>query len=278
MAEHSAIQWTNHTWNPWHGCHKVSPGCAHCYMFQEKKQYGQDPNLVVKSKTKFNDPLKWKDPALVFTCSWSDWFIEEADEWRDEAWGIIRRTPLLTYQILTKRIERAIDHLPPDWPLKNVWLGVSVENQHFALERLPRLLTLPAHVRFVSAEPLLGPVDLTVPLIRAALEYRPIHWLIIGGESGPKARPMDVEWARSLLRQCRELGIAPFVKQIGAKPFDSKIPVEVEVTPTKMRALSSNALTVSDRKGGDPFEWPMDLRVREFPSLQRKEAMAIEGF
>ena len=158
MSERTGIGWTEATWNPWHGCHKVSPGCKNCYMFREKRQYGQDPDVVVRSKTKFYDPLKWKEPRLVFTCSWSDWFIEEADAWRDEAWDIIRRTPH-TYQILTKRIERAADHLPPGWPLPNVWLGVSVENQRYADERIPRLLDIPAAVRFVSYEPALGPVD-----------------------------------------------------------------------------------------------------------------------
>src|SRR6266498_5551388 len=123
MGETTGIAWTQRTWNPWHGCHKVSAGCKNCYMFREKRQYGQDPDVVVRSKTTFNAPLKWKDSALVFTCSWSDWFIEEADPWRDEAWDVIRRTPHLTYQILTKRIERASSCLPKDWPLKNVWLG-----------------------------------------------------------------------------------------------------------------------------------------------------------
>src|SRR5688572_27904734 len=81
MGDRTDIAWTQKTWNPWHGCHKVSPGCKFCYMFREKRQYGQDPDVVVKSKTKFNEPLKWKEPSLVFTCSWSDWFIEEADPW-----------------------------------------------------------------------------------------------------------------------------------------------------------------------------------------------------
>ena len=111
MAIQSKIQWTNATWNPWHGCKKVSPGCKFCYMYRDKERYNQDPTTVLKSKTKFNAPLQWNEPKLIFTCSWSDWFIEEADQWRAEAWKIIKNTPHHTYQILTKRPERIKDHL-----------------------------------------------------------------------------------------------------------------------------------------------------------------------
>lgn len=196
-------------------------------MFREKRQYGQEPTLVVKSKTKFREPLKWKNPALVFTCSWSDWFIEEADNgWRDEAWDIIRATPHLTYQILTKRIERAADHLPPDWPLKNVWLGVSVENQEYADRRIPPLLDIPATVRFLSVEPLIGAVDLvswfdnidrtrTGSLMRIN-DFEPdIDWVVAGGESGPDSRPSHPGWLRSLRDQCIEADVPFHFKQWG---------------------------------------------------------------
>ncbi len=93
MSETTGIQWTEATWNPWRGCHKVSAGCKHCYMFREQIRYGSDPNQVLRSKTTFYDPLKWQEPKRIFTCSWSDWFIEEADPWRAEAWDIIRKTP-----------------------------------------------------------------------------------------------------------------------------------------------------------------------------------------
>ncbi len=134
MGEITGIGWTDATWNPWYGCSKVSPGCAHCYMFRDMKRYGSDPEVVTRSKTKFDEPRKWKTPRRVFTCSWSDWFHEGADAWRAEAWAIVRDTPHLTYQILTKRPERIADHLPPDWGegYPNVWLGTSVENQRFA--------------------------------------------------------------------------------------------------------------------------------------------------
>src|SRR5689334_23079211 len=161
MGERTNIGWTDATWNPWHGCKKVSPGCKHCYMYRDKERYGQDPTKVVRSKTKFRDPFKWADGRMVFTCSWSDWFIEEADAWRPEAWEIIKATPHHTYQILTKRPERIAGHLPPDWGrgYPNVWLGVSVENQDY-VERILRLLAEPAAVHFISAEPLLGPLNL----------------------------------------------------------------------------------------------------------------------
>src|ERR1700761_9152752 len=115
MGETTGIQWTNKSWNPWQGCRKVSAGCKFCYMFREKEKYGQNGSRIVRSKTTFTAPLKWKDPSLVFTCSWSDFFIEEADEWRQEAWDIIKATPHLTYQILTKRPERIGMCLPADW-------------------------------------------------------------------------------------------------------------------------------------------------------------------
>jgi protein gp37 len=164
MGEKSAIEWTQNTWNPWQGCRKVSPGCKFCYMYRDKIRYGQDPTIVVRSSpATFNAPLKWKEPALVFTCSWSDWFVEEADSWRDEAWDIIRRTPHLTYQVLTKRPERIANHLPADWGdgYPNVWLGTSVESQKYGMERIPLLQKIPAAVRFLSCEPLLGPVNLS---------------------------------------------------------------------------------------------------------------------
>lgn len=212
MSEHSAIEWTEATWNPWYGCTKVSPGCAHCYMFREMRQYGRDPEVVQRSKTKFRDPLRWNEPKTVFTCSWSDWFHEAADQWRDEAWEVIRQTPQHTYQILTKRPERIAGQLPwgdygDPWP--NVWLGVSVESQRW-VTRVRILATIPATVRFVSAEPLLGRI--------AALPLGGIHWLIAGGESGPGHRPTDIEWLRSLRDQCRVSGTAFFLKQLGGWP------------------------------------------------------------
>jgi protein gp37 len=208
-------------------------------MFRDKARYGQNPDVVVKSKTTL-DPFKWKTGKLVFTCSWSDWFIEEADPWRDEAWNVIRKTPHHTYQILTKRPERIDRHLPVDWPLRNVWLGVSAENQRRLEERAPILNAVPGRViRFLSIEPMIGPVDLT--------GLRDIDWIIVGGESGPGARFMSLDWVETIIRQCRNMGIPLFVKQLGE--------------------YWSKRVSAKDRKGGNMAEWPAWLRVRQWPSL-----------
>lgn len=231
MAKDSGITWTDNTWNPWQGCHKVSPGCANCYMFREKNRYGQDPATVIRSKpATFNSPLKWKEPAKVFVCSWSDFFIEEADPWRDEAWETIRNTPHLTYQILTKRPENIAGRLPEGWPFKNVWLGVTAENQEQADRRIPILLSTPAALRFVSVEPMVGPVDLGHDLCRAWSDGgltmgRYLDWVICGGESGPEAREMLPEWALLLKRQCADTNTPFFMKQMSA---GAPIPEELQ--------------------------------------------------
>lgn len=210
MSERTAIEWTGSTWNPWSGCTHVSEGCDNCYMFTLKRRWGKNPEVVERSKTTFRDPLKWKDGRLIFTCSMSDFFHVDADPWRDEAWEIIRNTPRHTYQILTKRPGRIVRHLPADWGLgyKNVWLGTSVENQANA-HRVSVLASIPAHIRFLSCEPLLGP--LTVTLDR-------MQWVIVGGESGARCRPMEMGWARHLRDQCAEAGVPYFLKQLGGNP------------------------------------------------------------
>lgn len=254
MGEASAIPWTNGTWNPWHGCRKISPGCKNCYMFSEKARYGQDPTKVVRSKTTFNAPLKWADPRLIFTCSWSDWFIEEADEWREEARErVILATPQHTYQILTKRIERAALWIPAT-PDPHVWLGVSVEDRKHGLRRIDVLRELPAAVRFLSIEPQIEDLG--------KLNLDGIHWVIVGGESGPEARPFNLTWARDIIRQCKDAGVPVFMKQIGAAAeyFD---PDGTHVFPE-----------YRDRKGENPAEWPSDLRVREFPARATGDADA----
>ena len=257
MSKTTGIEWTDKTWNPWHGCTKVSPGCAHCYMYRDKGRYGQEPEVVTRSKTTFNDPLKWHEPARVFTCSWSDFFHEAADGWRDEAWNIIRRTPHLTYQILTKRPERIAAHLPADWGegWPNVWLGVSVENQRWR-ERMGRLALIPAAVRFVSCEPLLGPVSfkwlLTEPppiaLTTAdeshALDFfrETFDWVIVGGESGPDARPMELDWARTIRDECAEAGVAFFLKQLGGYP-DARAHDKAVLDGRRHTAMPNNQTT-----------------------------------
>jgi protein gp37 len=210
MASKSSIEWTEATWNPWHGCKKISPGCKNCYMYRDKKRYGQNPKSVLRSKSTFSDPLKWLEPKIIFTCSWSDFFIEEADTWRQEAWEIIKATPQHTYQILTKRPERISNHLPADWGIgwSHVWLGVSIENQNY-VQRKETLLAVPAQTRFISAEPLIGPLEFG--------NLHGIHWIITGGESGPNARAMDLEWVRSIRDQCKRQKIFFFHKQNGGR-------------------------------------------------------------
>jgi protein gp37 len=168
MAERTGIEWAHSTWNPWMGCKKVSPGCAKCYMFRDMEFYGRDPHTVTRAASPtFRNPLKWAKSAKlasgsrIFTCSWSDWFIDKADNWREEAWRIIWETPQFNYLILTKRPERIDDCLPSNWGngYPNVWLGVSAENQKYADERIPILLSVPSIVHFISAEPLLGEIN-----------------------------------------------------------------------------------------------------------------------
>lgn len=220
MGKQTGISWTDHTWNPWRGCKKVSAGCKHCYMFSGQERWGLDPAVVVRASAKtFNDPLRWNQAKRVFTCSWSDFFIQEADEWRDEAWEIIKATPHLTYQILTKRPERILQCLPAGWGegWPNVWLGVSVENQEYWDERVPLLVRIPAKVRFVSAEPLLGPVDLEGYALSLENEMGEgaIDWIITGGESGAGFRSADLTWFRYIRDQCNYFGIPFFHKQNG---------------------------------------------------------------
>lgn len=246
MGEKSAIQWTEATWNPWHGCKKVSEGCKFCYMFRDKERYGQDPTTVIRSKTKFKEPLKWKEGKLIFTCSWSDWFIEEADDWRPEAWKIIKDTPQHTYQILTKRPGRIADNLPPDWGFgyPNVWLGVSVENQ-VHIDRIATLSKIPAEIKFISAEPLLGPLDLPIDDL--------IDWVIVGGESGNSTgkygyRPCKIEWIKDIIEQGRASALPVFVKQLGT--------------------YQAYEMNLKDSHGGDWSEWPEILRIRQMPKYR----------
>ena len=214
---------THHTWNPWRGCTMVSPGCANCYMFRQQRAYGNDPEQVVRTKT-WGEPLRWQRKAeaagrteLVFTPSWSDWFHEDADAWRPEAWALLRRCPNLIFQVLTKRPERIAEHLPPDWGegYANVWLGVSVERDDYCW-RADLLRATPARLRWVCAEPLLGPLP--------SLRLEGISWVVCGGESGPDHRPMDPRWAIELRDRCLTAGVPFYFKQSsdlrpGARPL-----------------------------------------------------------
>jgi len=199
MGKVTGIEYVDHTQNFWYGCSKVSAGCKNCFAEREMKRFGKDFDTVQRSKTTFNDPLKWKEPARVLTCSWGDFFHEDVPiAWLDDAWEIIRSTPHLTYMILTKRPQLMAKRMPEDWGegYPNVWLGVTIENENMMWRLIP-LEEIPAVVRFVSAEPLLG------PLKNLFYFSRSIDWIIAGGESGPGFRPAELDWFRNIRDQCK---------------------------------------------------------------------------
>lgn len=254
------IQWTNHSHNFWSGCHKVSEGCKYCYMHRIIEGKDQNPNNIIRAHDQyFFLPLKNKISSLYFTCSMSDFFIEEADAWRADAWEVIRKTPHHTWQILTKRPERIKDCLPNDWGngYKNVWLGVTIENEN-NFHRANTLAAVDAEIRFISAEPLIGPVDFLQEDEAGNRVIDKYQWVIIGGESGFKTgkykyRPMQLDWCYTatldlqLNTQCKV-----FIKQFGT-------------------ALGKKY----EMKGfhGDDFSlFPKYLKVREFPDVLKKNA------
>ena len=295
MSDNTKIQWTDATVNFWTGCKKVSAGCKYCYMYRDKDRYGQDPTVVIRTKdATFYRALKWKEPRLIFTCSWSDFFIEEADGWRKDAWDVIRRTPQHQWQILTKRPERIAECLPEDWGphgYANVWLGVSVEDQKTADTRIRTLIGVPAKVRFLSVEPLLDAVSLAGINCTCGYSgecgYNPgvyglyeggdacpdcgsefniddalggIHWVIIGGESGNdsgkwKYRSCSVGWIQDVLEDCRQYDVPVFVKQLGTH--------------------LARELRLKDRHGGDIEEWPNHLQIRQMPKMLDKPQMTL---
>ncbi len=218
MGYRTRIEWADSSWNPWLGCTKVSPGCRNCYAERIEERYGRDFSVVrrVAPRT-FAGPLRWKEPRMIFTCSMSDFFHEDADPWRPEAWEIIRKTPWHTYQILTKRPERIDVCLPQDWDQgwPHVWLGTSVESQTYDY-RIAQLAEVPAKVRFLSCEPLLGPLNLDFD--PGYFWFSSIGWVIVGGESDPTApRPMEPSWVRSIRDFCQAWETPFFFKQWGGR-------------------------------------------------------------
>jgi protein gp37 len=362
------IAWTDTTWNPTRGCSRVSKGCENCYAEGVARRFsgsGQPYEGLVrldregKAKAQWNgvvrlvpehlfDPLRWTRPRRIFVNSMSDLF-HEALAFEDVAaiFGVMAACPQHTFQVLTKRPERAAEffawaeaqdealtrgshpggddvctpgllncvsaalaaevRIHPEgdggplhtkrcadpggaWPLPNVDLLVSVEDQATADERIPILLTLPAARRGVSYEPAIGPVDFDacdafgVPASEGCPDpsfnhgpMRGIDWIIVGGESGPGARPFDLAWARSTIAQCRAAGVSVFCKQIGAVPHIGSGGAGwadgTRGRHWRMDDPTTDPLTiyeVRDRKGGDMDEWPEDLRVREFPATQER--------
>lgn len=253
MGKESDIQWTDATWNPWQGCRKVSQGCKFCYAERLATRFGKNFSQVFRSTVKtFNSPLKWEDPKKVFTCSISDFFIEEADLWRKEAWDIIRSTPQHTYQILTKRPERINVCLPSDWGdgWDNVWLGVSGESSNMIVKRSRIFETVKAKTKFISIEPLLESVS---SRIGNAIDQ--FQWVIVGGESGSHShsRTCESEWIHGVVNLCRKKNIPVFVKQIGSK--------------------YAVKLQMQDWHGGNIDQFPETLRVREFPVKELVETI-----
>lgn len=213
MADHSAIEWTEATWNPTIGCTKVSPGCDRCYAERMTrrfpKTYPQGFALTLRPDA-LDLPLRWRRPRTVFVNSMSDLFHAEVPEtFIAQVFDIMARSPQHTFQILTKRAER-LSRLAPrlQWPA-NVWTGVSVEAPEFTW-RIDYLRKVPATVRFISAEPLIAALP--------DLDLSDIHWLIAGGESQAGARPASEEWFRDLRDQCDRAGVAFFLKQLGGHP------------------------------------------------------------
>lgn len=301
MSSNTKIEWTQGddgtpgaTWNPVTGCTKVSPGCDHCYAetFAERWRgiaghHFENGFDVTLRPERLEQPMRWRKPRRIFANSMSDlWHEKVPDGFIACVFAVMAATPRHTYQVLTKRhgrmrsllnsetfreqmwfaaLSKGWDIEGTPWPLANLWLGVSAEDQHWADIRIPALLDTPAAVRFVSAEPLLGPIDLTYlagvdalrpdwtggPAGGTGASHPLLDWVIAGGESGPGARPCDLEWLRSLAHQCEVDEVPFFCKQLGS---------------TLGRQLGAGS------KGGDWDAWPEDLRVREFPNTAERTA------
>lgn len=291
MADRTAIEWCDATINWWIGCTEISAACDHCYARDLAARYGWaswgqgQPRTLTKSARATAYKLERRAVRegrrlKVFTNSLSDFMDAEVpDSYRDDAFVVIDDTPHLDWLILTKRPQVARQYLSGKPVRPNVWLGTTAETQKMADLRIPLLLQTPAAKRFISAEPLLGPLDLyngdPDPRLgghRATKTFigdwwepgdnpkgpsrHGVDWVIVGGESGPNARPFDLAWARSLVEQCRAAEVACFVKQMGHQPVDSSLVAEGDAPAVGFR----------DKKGGDWSEWPSDLRVREFPA------------
>ena len=269
MGQNTKIQWCDHTFNPWRGCTKVSPGCKNCYAERMSLRnpkvlgiWGPDGTRPIASSSMWGEPEKWDSDAeregvrmRVFCASLADVFEPREDliDPRKRLFQLIRDTTNLDWLILTKRPELIKDLMPHgDW--SNVWLGTSVESQDLAW-RLDALLESPqvVPVHFCSAEPLLGHLD----LLGVLNPTDGINWTIVGGESGSAAntREMRFSWVMSIIAQCAMTGTACFVKQLGDKPISD------------VRGLAGGPYLTSVSKGGDPDEWPSWMRVRLFPDV-----------
>ncbi len=208
-------------WNPWHGCRKVSPGCRNCYVYRRDAEFGKDSSIVTKTST-FDLPLKrdrrkayklQPEDGPVYTCMTSDFFIREADEWRPEIWKMIRAREDLHFVIITKRIERLMECIPPDWGrgYENVTVCCTCENQEMADRRLPVFLEMPVRHKETIHEPMLGEIHIEKYLASGQIEH-----VTCGGESGEGARLLDYSWVLSVREQCIAAGVSFYFKQTGA--------------------------------------------------------------
>lgn len=316
MGESTKIQWTDHTFNPWIGCAKVSAGCKHCYAEQGTTArisaskglplWGESAARHVTSASYWREPLRWNRAAekegvrrRVFCASLADVFEARPDliEPRARLFQLVLDTPHLDWLLLTKRPENAqtlwhdaftdtlskfarehlgdeslpFDARPPAGPwLPNIWLGTTCEDQEHANLRIPHLLGIPAAIRFISYEPALGPISFPkVPGFNKAGGLGPDlskWWIIVGGESGSKARPFDIAWARSVIEQCAVPGVPVFVKQLGACPKRRcELGSGCAACLNLGGVVGPHSIDLQHPKGGDMSEWPEDLRVRELP-------------
>ncbi len=293
MAENTGISWVDSTFNPWIGCQKVGPGCDHCYAEHlmdtrlHRVNWGPSQPRKRTSAANWRQPLLWEREheafALahgrrrrVFCASLADVFDNQVDrEWRDDLATLIATTPHLDWLLLTKRISNAGEMLGEmflDGPPDNIWLGITVVNREELLRDGPKLMSTHATTRFWSAEPLLEDLG-EVPT------HLMPHWVIVGGESGAQARPFHVDWARSIVTQCKTAGVPVHVKQLGAQPrgwcagFVHCEPADREDVDCDFyeaheqgAPCPGRCAAMVDKSGGDWDEWPEDLRVREWPT------------
>lgn len=275
MAENSKIQWTDHTFNPWFGCTKVSPGCANCYAenlmdtIWNKVERGKGNPRKLTSEKNWNLPLKWDKEAAkqgvrkkVFCASLADVFDEEISwEWRVKLFNLIRKTTNLDWLILTKRPKIAkeffdkyeVSDFEKESFSSKIWIGTSVENQKAANERIPILAQIPVKIRFISGEPLLENVKLNLEEYGRHPDYAfGIDWVIVGGESGNKARRMDLDWVRNIRNQCQQAEVKFFFKQFG-----SVLAKELGLTKTGHDFNEPN--------------FPEEFKIREMPETHLRE-------
>ncbi len=285
MSTKTAIQWTDVTDNiivakqgGW-WCRMISEGCTNCYAAKlNQSDYfhgnhlpytGNPPELILRSDV-IEGWARQRNPKRHFVASMTDVFGDWVPyEWVKAFLDGMANAPKQTFQVLTKRPEIAKSHIDRwltemnEWLLpNNIWIGTSVENQKRADERIPHLISIPAIVRFLSCEPLLGPIDLNTS--EKSGPMADVQWVIVGGESGPNARPCNVEWIRDIVAQCVSAGVPCFVKQLGANlraDPNGKDGFTVWASDGTCRPFLKHP------KGGDPAEWPEDLRVRQFPKL-----------